>query len=118
MLFLVHLSGYYRLNTFLLARDLHRILTLSVHASFLILCNDGSGGDGLFVFLFLHLLLHLHLHDFVQLADESDISSYQARVDAALLLELADQVALRRPLRGAMRSDLPARALAHAAAGR
>ena len=76
MLFLVHLSGYYRLNTFLLARDLHRILTLSVHASFLVLCNDGSGGDGLFVFLFLHLLLHLDLHDFVQLADESDISSH------------------------------------------
>lgn len=115
MLFLVHFSCYYRLNTFLLARNLHWILTLSVHGPFIVLCNDGSGCDGLFIILFLHLFLHLHLHDFVQLADESNISSYKTRVDAALLLKLADKVALCRLLRRAMGSHLSTRSLAHAA---
>lgn len=115
ILFLVDFSCNYRLNTFLLARDLHWILTLSVHASFLVFCIDGTGCNALFIFLFLHLFLHLNLHDFVQLADQSDVSSHQTRVDAALLLELANQVALCALLRRTMRSHLSTRALAHAA---
>ena len=99
---------YHRLNAFLFARDLHWILTLSVvQALYLVLFNNGSGGNG---FLFLHLFLHLNLHDLVQLADESDISSYKTRVDSTLLLKLADQIALCGLLWRIMRSYLSTRA--------